>query len=313
MFMNELISVVVPVYNTNPSDLARCLNAISKQNYTHLEIICVDGGSKQETLDVLKLFSDADSRFKLICAEKGVSNQRNAGIDICSGEYVLFVDSDDYFDTDFVKKIYSRLKENSCDISIPRLVRTEFSEGKLLNKIPYDITDSELYIDDKNYFIYSRSAGLVNPIKLYSKRIIGDSRFDIDSSYGEDLLFNYELAKNGYRTTYCDDALYYYCVNIHSNSATRRLDDKGIKIVESLYLIYKEIRKVDNYNFKGLCKEFSYNFNVFFYAAARLKNKYILRKLFKYKWLYLKLNFSFKNVAYVLFPIMIVKRRNKHA
>lgn len=311
--MSELISVIIPVYNTNISDLIRCLEALSKQSYKCLDILCVDGGSSDAVLKVIQKFVDEDKRFRLLTANKGVSNQRNIGIDASKGDYVLFVDSDDFIDLDFIEKLYLKMQDTNFDIIVPHLVRTEFNHRIMVKKAPY-ITDSSSYnVDRSNFFEYVRKAGLANPVNLYKKSLISRYRFDVNSSYGEDLLFNYDLSEKGFHCCYCEDAFYYYCVDLGKNSASRRLDEKGITIVKKLYDIYHKIKKHKNKNYIGLCKEFSYNFNIFFYAAAREKNRKLLKKMSRYKWLYLKLNFSVKQVLYVLFPIIIVQRRNKNS
>ena len=90
-----LLSVIVPVYNTAPW-LRKCLNSIINQTYRNIEIICVDDGSTDDSLAVLQQYAVLDSRIKVIHQENaGVSVARNRGVEVASGDYVGFVDSDD--------------------------------------------------------------------------------------------------------------------------------------------------------------------------------------------------------------------------
>lgn len=110
--MNQpLISVILPIYNVERY-LERCLKAVAEQDYQNLEVLMIDDGSTDSSAKIANRFVEADSRFRLIHQENGgLSNARNHGLDLASGEYVTFIDSDDYVTSDYVSFMYNLLKE----------------------------------------------------------------------------------------------------------------------------------------------------------------------------------------------------------
>ena len=310
--MEELISVIVPIFNTDLSTLRICLSCLKKQSYSNLEVLCVDGGSSQTVVDVINDFL-SDPRFKLLNTLPGVSHQRNVGIENSRGKFLLFIDSDDFFDEKFIFNLYSALEKNCADIAIPHIHRCDFLEGKQITDIPYKVVQIEETVTEQNYFKYGRSGELVNPIKLYRRNLIGDERFNVDCSYGEDMLFNFELSKKTFITTFVPDAVYYYRVIKGSNSTERRLDKKGLFIVGALASLIKSKRIKNKDAVIGLTNEFDFVFREFYYSLARQKKVKMLFWMIKYKYLYFKRHHGIHDVLFLLFPIMIVSRRNRRA
>lgn len=127
---NELISVVVPVYNVEEY-LEKCVNSIINQTYKNIEIILVDDGSKDNSGKMCDKLSQKDERIKVIHKKNGgLSDARNAGIKIANGDYIGFVDSDDYIEEDMFETLYKLIKENNSDISIVSF--NEIYNGKLI-------------------------------------------------------------------------------------------------------------------------------------------------------------------------------------
>ena len=118
--MNEdcLVSVIVPVYNVAPY-LKRCIKSILNQSYAKLEVILVDDGSTDGSGKICDKLKETDNRIMVIHqANKGLSGARNTGIDNCHGQYVCFVDSDDYVHPDYVRYLYDMCQNNDCEIGI---------------------------------------------------------------------------------------------------------------------------------------------------------------------------------------------------
>lgn len=114
---NEKISVIIPIYNVE-AFLERCLNTVCGQSYKNLEIILVDDGSSDNCLKICKEFADKDDRIKVIHqSNQGVSAARNTGLDMATGDYIAFVDSDDYIHTEMYERLYSLLKKYDADMS----------------------------------------------------------------------------------------------------------------------------------------------------------------------------------------------------
>ena len=136
-----LVSVIVPVYNVEKY-LRRCLDSIINQTLKDIEIICVNDGSKDSSLDILKEYSQKDSRVKIIDQENaGLSAARNSGMEIASGEYIGYVDSDDWVDLNFFEKLYNAAKKHDADIAVADFVR-QHSKKK---KIRLNITEEKVY------------------------------------------------------------------------------------------------------------------------------------------------------------------------
>lgn len=113
---DTVVSVIIPVYNVE-NYLRRCLNSVQNQTYSNIEIIVIDDGSKDNSGNICDEFSKNDSRFKIIHKENGgLSDARNKGLEHACGEYVLFVDSDDYIERDAIKRLLETAKKYDVDI-----------------------------------------------------------------------------------------------------------------------------------------------------------------------------------------------------
>ncbi len=134
--VQTLVSVVVPVYKVEKY-LDRCIESIVNQTYRNLEIILVDDGSPDNCPQMCDEWSSKDNRIKVIHKEnQGAGIARNAGINIAQGEYICFIDSDDYADKSLIEKAYKTIKENAAEVVV--FGHTSFDElnGKLKSYIP---------------------------------------------------------------------------------------------------------------------------------------------------------------------------------
>ena len=125
--MNEspLISVIVPVYNVEEY-LTQCIESIINQTYTNLEIILVDDGSTDQSGKICDEYAIKDDRIQVIHKEnRGVGSARNVGLDTSKGEYVSFVDSDDYVDKNYIKILLKQMLEHNVQVSICNLAITD--------------------------------------------------------------------------------------------------------------------------------------------------------------------------------------------
>lgn len=123
------ISIIVPVYNVEEY-LPKCLDSLINQTLKDIEIICINDGSTDSSGEILEKYSKKDSRLKVITqSNQGVSAARNNGVEIAKGEYIGFVDSDDWVDADFYEKLYTTAKQYSADIAAADMVRVK--HGKI--------------------------------------------------------------------------------------------------------------------------------------------------------------------------------------
>ena len=115
--MTDLVSVIVPIYKVEKY-LGKCVDSIINQTYKNLEIILVDDGSPDNSGKICDEYAKKDNRIKVIHKENGgLSSARNAGLDVATGEFIAFVDSDDRIHLDFVEKLYRAIKEENADIA----------------------------------------------------------------------------------------------------------------------------------------------------------------------------------------------------
>ena len=115
--MQPQVSVIIPVYNVERL-LPRCLDSVVAQTLRDIEIICVDDGSPDRSADILKRYAAQDGRIRVILQEnRGQGSARNRGFDIATGEFILYVDSDDWIDADYCEKLYAAAVEAGADVA----------------------------------------------------------------------------------------------------------------------------------------------------------------------------------------------------
>ena len=112
------VSVIIPVYNSE-AYLKECLDSVVHQTLQDIEIICVDDGSTDASMDILQKYAQKDERFRILEQQHlGGGAARNLGLKEAEGEYLSFLDSDDYFELDMLQKIYLRCKEKKADVGV---------------------------------------------------------------------------------------------------------------------------------------------------------------------------------------------------
>lgn len=138
-----LVSIVVPVYN-NEKYVEKCIGSLLEQTYSELELIVIDDGSKDESLEILRRFEQKDKRIKLIHQENaGVAAARNCGIKAATGEYLTFVDGDDYVSIDYVEKFVSCIESNQADMVICGISYVDEKNNLLKEILPNDYIKGE--------------------------------------------------------------------------------------------------------------------------------------------------------------------------
>ena len=188
--MSAKISVIIPVYNVEKY-LRFCLDKVINQTLKDIEIICVNDGSTDNSLNILKEYQQKDERIKIIDREnKGLSATRNDGMRLATGEYIAFLDSDDYVDLDFCEKMYKAAMENNCDIACCNIIRFNEKSKKAMvkhNKVKVEKRPRNKYklakIPEHNY--------VWNKIYNRKKIIALDLFFEEGVSY-EDVMFSHK-------------------------------------------------------------------------------------------------------------------------
>lgn len=157
MSQNDLISIIIPIYNVEEY-LENCLNQLINQTYKNIEMICVNDCSPDNSKDIIEKYSKTDSRIKIVNREYngGLSAARNSGIAVAKGEYIYFMDSDDWIDVNYIKELYDTIKDKDVDfvVNLNALAVSDDSKTK------------KLYKDD---YIKLSNKGFINPALIADK------------------------------------------------------------------------------------------------------------------------------------------------
>ena len=241
------ITVIVPVYNVEKY-LDRCMESILHQTYAQLEIILVDDGSKDSSGRICDIYAQKDSRVQVIHkANGGLSSARNAALDIVQGEYIGFVDSDDYISVDMFEQLYQACEKNNSDIAI--CCHYTQRGDKLLIEAPIEDED-RLYTNREALEVLLRDQGMKNYVwdKLYKASLFQEIRFPEGKNY-EDIATTYQLFYRARRLCRIPQYLYYY--QIREGSISSHVEDR--KWLENCYQII--VSQTERYYFMQEQKE----------------------------------------------------------
>lgn len=190
--MNEKISIIVPVYNAEKT-LDRCVNSLIEQSYLNIEIILVDDGSGDSSLNLCKEYARKDCRIKVLSKENGgVSSARNAGLELAGGEFIMFCDSDDWVEPEWCDKLRSRYESGHF------VMCGQYIEGEqpfYAHEVYAEKAESRVARTD----FYKLKMKMFNTLwnKIFLRKVIESNqiRFDDKITNGEDLLFNVSYLK----------------------------------------------------------------------------------------------------------------------
>ena len=236
--MNDLISVIVPIYKVEKY-LMQCVESIVKQTHRNLEIILVDDGSPDHCPEMCDRWAAHDSRIKVIHKKNGgLSDARNAGLLVAKGEYVGFVDGDDWIHPDMYRELYFQMMKYDADISACGVEMVWESSEK--NKM---LTNSGTYILDNKEAMLAiiQESNLKQPVwyKLYRREQIQDIFFAVGKTH-EDVFWSYQAIGKAKRVVVFDDAFYYYRQReesiMGSKYSLKRLDSLEAKQLRQSYI-----------------------------------------------------------------------------
>ena len=183
---NSLISIIIPVYNAEKY-LNTCLDSVINQTYKNLEILCINDGSTDTSLKILNEYKQKDNRIKIIDIKNhGASFARNLGLQKSTGEFIVFIDSDDYINLEFCENSYNNQKETNSDLVCGRRILLDNNGKEKRNWVSKrDIS----YYPMVEYDLFTQYHMITD--KLFRARIIKENKlqFDITLSYGEDSFF----------------------------------------------------------------------------------------------------------------------------
>lgn len=217
--MNKKITVIIPIYNAEKT-LISCIDSVLKQNITDIEIILVNDGSTDNTINILENYR-SDSRITIINQENnGVSNARNKGISIANGEYLFFIDSDDIIESGTLLNMYNFAKCNNLDLVSCRHREPNTTQyGGNENKASSFVAKNDKQISKHFLDIFPKSACA----KLFKHELIKKNglKFPINMSLGEDMYFVYQYLHFVHSTGLVDN-VYYNIQNINEFSLSKK-------------------------------------------------------------------------------------------
>ena len=250
-----MISVIVPVYNVEKY-LERCVKSIVAQTYKDLEILLIDDGSTDKSGKMCDEFLQTDSRIKVFHKQNGgLSDARNYGIEHSAGEFISFVDSDDYIDEKMLETLHRLITENDADLAVCSAM--DVFEGKEVTQVK-EIKEFNLNkVESYKYML--RGDGIPSACnKLYKRQTVGDVRFPVGKLY-EDGFFTPQILKKVEKTAVTSKPMYYYFRR--ADSITTKPFRKGdLDVIEAYDKCVKQV--------KELCPE------ALPYAEFRYRNAY---------------------------------------
>ena len=245
--MKDLISVVVPVYNTQEY-LIDCLNSIINQSYTNLQIILVNDGSTDQSGEICENFKRKDSRIEYIVQKNGGSSAaKNAGISHAEGQYICFVDSDDYVHEQYVQTLYDCLMSNEADLSMCGYIRDGFFDKNMKYQSDYKIYNGKEMM--RNYYSFDITFMNIACNKLYKKEFFENEKFPEGIMY-DDFVLNAHIMYACQKIAVCNQKLYFYRKTANSITMSvfseKKLD--LLKQIENRMLFFEEIGEEGIYN-----------------------------------------------------------------
>lgn len=234
------VSVIIPIYNCDKY-IGQCVETLINQTLKECEFIFINDGSIDNSLSILKGFEKKDSRVKVINqTNQGVSVARNVGLNIATGEYIGFVDGDDYVEKDYFKRLYECAKENSCDIVFVDWKSKQEGYESILNlSFQKEVLLNKTYIEREMYPFFLKEDSLNSVCnKIFKRKLIIDNNISFPKgvALGEDAAFNIKVFTVANNCYYIDFAGYNY--REVEGSATRDIISKDY--FKSTLSVYKE-------------------------------------------------------------------------
>lgn len=212
------ISVIIPVYNIQ-QHLRECLDSVLGQSYPHLQVICVDDGSTDESPAILAQYAQKDNRVQVIRQQNaGPGAARNTGLEAATGEYVIFLDSDDWFEPDFLKKMVDTAVREGADVAICRAVEFDTNSGR---ELPSEWMMKKQYLPGKLAFAPQEMADHLFQFtygmpwdKFYRRELLTTSGIRYPAlKNSEDLAFVYPTLLAAKRIAVVDEVLIHHRIN----------------------------------------------------------------------------------------------------
>ena len=211
----SLISIIVPVYNVEKY-LRECLDSIMSQTYQNFECLLINDGSPDHSADICREYVEKDSRFRYFEKENGgVSSARNLGIEHSKGEYITFIDSDDWVESDYVETLYDELIKENADIAVSTYKRFEMGDNCWYVHAFQRGYDKKVFTNKKFMDELLSLDGFDNSYrfvsgKLVHRNMLENIAFNVATTFGEDMEFWFKIYMVSDRVVYVNKDTYNY-------------------------------------------------------------------------------------------------------
>ena len=304
------ISVIVPVYNVEKY-LPRCVGSILSQTFGDFELILVDDGSPDGCGAICDAYAQKDERVKVIHKKNGgLSDARNAGIDVACGEYLAFIDSDDWVHTGFLKALYDNAKKYHAEISMVNLHKEYDSYSENALEISEGICDKEQAME----YLYGDTGIYMNVAwnKLYQRNLFEGIRYPVGKLH-EDGFTTYKLIHKAKQVYISNEDLYYYYQRtgsiMNEQFSLRRIDEYEVYLERAEFFQQKQMQSLflKNEKTRLACMK-SLTMKLLHSNAISQKEKDQVLKRFKkdvkknYKYMMKDSSQKIKDILYCLSP-----------
>lgn len=249
MRKRDVISVIVPVYNVEKY-LERCVESIMKQTYDKLQIILVDDDSKDKSGAICDELAERDSRICVIHKNwGGLAETRNVGLAFACGEYISFVDSDDYIHETMLHKMIMSMKQNNCDIAVCGRVDIWENNLKIIPRKSFCLKREKIYKKDeilREYFLGGDIEQFACWDKMFHYSVIEGLRFPFGKT-SEDVYFTYAAFRKSRKVVHVAKPLYFYYHRAGSITTKLPVDKTELDVMDFLKKIEKSIWKENDY------------------------------------------------------------------
>lgn len=243
--MNDLISVIIPVYNVEKY-LKKCVESVLTQSYRNLQIILVDDGSTDKSPEICDEYAKHDNRILVVHKKNGgLSSARNSGLKVACGNYITFLDSDDYVSPTIYEELYRVLEEREDRIACSCFRRIDES-GKI-----YDKRDLHIYHETLSNLEYLRELLLHIGdtsvcTKLFPRELLKEKYFD-ESKLNEDLLFMVDLIPYFKEIVFTGKVGYFYLIRENSTSSGygKAVEDMALNAVNVNKVVQRDFRELE--------------------------------------------------------------------
>lgn len=240
---SRLVTLIVPVYNVEKY-LDKCINSILVQTYQNIEIILINDGSTDDSPAICDKFARKDSRVHVVHKSNGgVSSARNQGLNVARGDYVMFIDSDDWIEKDMVESMLNVAEDNNAQMVLCDINWIDSNEEISTEVHSYFENDTVDVLEGKDiyYKFFLKSTQMCD--KLWNKHTINGIRFNEDVAYGEDVKFILETIVNAERVAMLPEKKYNYRYSREGNVCSSHIDDRILDLIKVSEETYDKLRE----------------------------------------------------------------------